>query len=72
MSRFLIASLIVLLCTVDGAKGEVRRVVFEGALSEHKWALKELNPDLPSDWSAYEYLVLEFASPYNLGFRRQS
>jgi hypothetical protein len=35
------------------------RVVFEGANSEHKWALKELNPDLPSDWTGYNYLVLE-------------
>ena len=35
------------------------RVVFEGATSEQRWSLKELNPDLPSDWSGYNYLVLE-------------
>jgi hypothetical protein len=48
------------------------RVVFEGTSSEHKWALKELNPDLPSDWSSYEYLVMELraSSPqwFNLRF----
>ena len=35
--------------------------VFEGrgAVSK-KWTLKELNPDLPSDWSGYNFLVLEF------------
>ncbi len=35
------------------------RVVFEGRESTHKWTLKELNPDLPSDWTGYNYLVLE-------------
>lgn len=36
-----------------------QRVTFEGTESEHKWALKELNPELPSDWTGYDYLVLE-------------
>ena len=27
--------------------------------SEHKWTLKELNPEWPSDWSGWNYLVLE-------------
>ena len=35
------------------------RVVFEGRESVHKWTLNELNPDLPSDWTGYNYLVLE-------------
>src|ERR1035437_2445967 len=60
MFRFSIASLMVLLSTVGCTRYQVQRVVFEGTLSEHKWALKDLNPDLPSDWSAYQYLVLEF------------
>jgi hypothetical protein len=34
-------------------------VVFQGDVSEYKWTLKELNPDLPSDWSGYNYVVLE-------------
>jgi len=34
-------------------------VEFDGAQSEHKWALKDLNPDLPSDWTGFNYLVLE-------------
>jgi len=36
-----------------------QRVVFEGASSEQKWALKDLNAELPSDWTGYDYLVLE-------------
>ena len=41
------------------AQSASQRVVFEGATSEHKWDLKELNPDLPADWTGYDYLVLE-------------
>ena len=58
--EFCIVSSIILLSVVDAAMGQVRRVVFEGARSEHKWALKDLNPELPSDWSPFGYLVLEF------------
>lgn len=36
-----------------------QRVVFDGPESERKWTLKELNPELPSDWSPYNFLVLE-------------
>jgi hypothetical protein len=28
-------------------------------VSEYKWPLKDLNPDLPSDWSSYKFLVME-------------
>jgi hypothetical protein len=31
----------------------------QGAVSK-KWTLAELNPDLPSDWTPYNFLVLEF------------
>lgn len=37
----------------------VRRVVFSDTASEFKWSLKELNPELSSDWTGYDYLVLE-------------
>ncbi len=57
---FSIVYSIVLLSAADPARGQVRRVVFEGARSEHKWVLKDLNPELPSDWSSFGYLVLEF------------
>jgi len=38
---------------------EPKSVTFQGRISEHKWPLKQLDSDLPADWSAYEYLVLE-------------
>ena len=41
------------------AQAETKHVVFDAAGAEQKWALKELNPDLPADWSGYKFLVLE-------------
>ncbi len=35
---------------------------FQGEISEQKWAIKELNPDLPSDWSGYGFLTFELKS----------
>lgn len=37
----------------------VRRVVFGGTTTEHKWTLAELNRELPADWTGFEFLVLE-------------
>lgn len=37
------------------------QVEFTGSGSvSKKWSLKELNPDLPADWSPFKFLVLEF------------
>jgi hypothetical protein len=38
---------------------EPKSVTFQGRISEHKWPLGELDRELATDWSAYEYLVLE-------------
>jgi hypothetical protein len=38
---------------------EPRKLAFEGVLSEHKIALADLAPGLPSDWSDYTHLVME-------------
>jgi hypothetical protein len=47
-----------------------RRVAFDGVKSEHKWALKELKPELPADWSDYNFLVLEIktSTPQRFSF----
>lgn len=39
---------------------EVRRVTFSSDHREVKWALDELDPSLPSDWSGASFLGLEF------------
>ena len=41
------------------ADGSVRRLEFNGVKSENRFSLKELNPEMPSDWSPYNYLVME-------------
>jgi hypothetical protein len=38
---------------------QTHKLVFEGVLPEHKIALKDIDPALPSDWTGYTHLVLE-------------
>ena len=59
MIRYLVAAAALLVPAVRFASAAPRRAVFEGAESEHKWALKDLNPNLPADWTGYDFLVLE-------------
>jgi len=40
-------------------KDNTKIVKFEGKAFEQKWALKDLNPDLPSDWSSFEFLTFD-------------
>jgi hypothetical protein len=72
MIRSLVAAIVYFAFTVSTVQAAPQRVVFEGEQSEQKWVLKELNPELPSDWTGYNYLVLEMkaSSPqrFNLIF----
>ena len=36
------------------------RATFTGAKTEHRWTLQEVNPDLPRDWTPYDFMVVEF------------
>jgi hypothetical protein len=51
-----------------GAKTEkfpteyVPSVAHEWPVSEHRWTLKELDPNMPSDWSRHQFLVMELRS----------
>ncbi len=60
MLRMVIVLLFLVLSGAGCSNSNTLLVVFEGTESEHKWALQDLDPPLPSDWSSYEYLVLEF------------
>jgi len=42
------------------ARADLQEAVFDRPISAHAWTLAQLNPDLPSNWNAYEFLVLEF------------
>ena len=55
----LTAAVLALCCGAASAVEMPLKVAFEGKVSEHKWALKELDAQLPSDWSDYQFLVLE-------------
>src|SRR5678815_1713811 len=52
------------------------QTVFTGANAERVWPLKELNADLPADWTPYEFLVLEFKASssqrFDLGLQTSS
>lgn len=39
---------------------DTKTVVFDRPVSTAEWSLKELNPELPSDWTGYDFLVVEF------------
>ena len=57
--QILFALIIQLLLMSRLSAMEPKAVTFQGRISEHKWPLKQLDSDLPADWSGYEYLVLE-------------
>ena len=59
MTRITLALAAALLIAPAAARAGAQRVVFDGPSSARKWTLRELNPELPSDWSGYNYLVLE-------------
>lgn len=55
----LIALLLAFSCSV---KEKPLTINFEGPRFEKKWALKDIDPSLPSDWSASGYLTFEMNS----------
>lgn len=59
MARLLLSAAIIVALALPPAMAAPQRVVFEGTESTHKWTLKQLNPDLPSDWTPYNFLILE-------------
>src|SRR5450432_4143572 len=38
---------------------EIRKLTFDGILSEHTIAIQNIDPSMPSDWSSYTHLVME-------------
>jgi hypothetical protein len=42
------------------AGAESKIATFNKPVSTYEWTLKEINPDLPSDWTGYDFLVIEF------------
>ncbi len=57
--RFFLFSFYVLFIISCTKKNESQFVKFEGESYQKKWAITDLNPELPRDWSAYNYLTFE-------------
>ena len=56
------AIFLLLLIAACSEKHKPVSVKFEVAITEKKWALKDLNPELPSDWSLFGFLTFEMTS----------
>ena len=71
MQRYWIWMLLPLLTAAAPARGETRRAVFQGPGTEIVWTLKDLDPSLPTDWSPFQFLVLELrlSSPQRFDLR---
>lgn len=69
----LLTVLFLCILAVTGCQ-KVHRVDFDGSkeVSGQKFALKDINPDLPSDWDGYNFVVLEYrigtAQRFQVGF----
>ncbi len=48
-----------LLTEIAPALEQPVKITFQGRVPEHKWTLEQLDPQWPSDWSSYDYLVIE-------------
>lgn len=57
--RFLLFSFFVLTIISCTQKNESHSVKFEGESYQKNWATHDLNPELPADWSSYNYLTFE-------------
>ena len=64
MKNFLPVLIAISAIILTGCSGKEKQTVvqFSGPYTEMKWALKELNPDMPSDWSSSVFLTFEMKS----------
>jgi hypothetical protein len=58
-SNLLVVCAVAFLTAGAQAADQVRKLVFDGVLCEHKISLSDLDPAFPTDWSDYSYLVME-------------
>jgi hypothetical protein len=59
LRNLLISLLLILSFSVTTFSQEVKKLTFDGTVSETRLTLKDFNPTLPSDWSAYTHLVMD-------------
>jgi len=57
---FYLSLILFILLSGCTAKDKSKIVTFEDESFEQKWAIGDLNSELPSDWSAFEFLTFEY------------
>lgn len=61
--RAVSCSALLALCALTPLQAfNAKKVVFDKPVAAYEWTLAELDPALPSDWTGYEFLVVEFKS----------
>jgi hypothetical protein len=64
-----------LLFTFCSREKGIKIIFQDGDISEHAFAISSVNPDLPSDWTDFKYMVLEFRTSssqrFEVGLRNQ-
>jgi hypothetical protein len=58
----LFSSLALVAFLAGSATAGTQTAAFNETTSEFKWTLKELNAELPADWSSYQFLTIELRS----------
>jgi hypothetical protein len=69
MIRMLVRATVLLMLALVKVQAAPQRIVFEGNQSEHKRALKELNPQVPSDRTGHDDRVLEMKAAWRSSTR---
>lgn len=75
---FLIISTVLLGVSCTSTKEKSFKVKFDSSkeVSGKKFAIKDINPDLPSDWDGYNFVILEYkvttAQRFHVGFTTDS
>ncbi|MBK7711855.1 MAG: hypothetical protein IPJ37_13525 [Bacteroidales bacterium] len=64
MKTIILKLLTLFVLFLSGCSGNEQqiRVKFDGSYPEKRWSIKELNPDMPSDWSGSRFITFEFNS----------
>ena len=71
LSRALAATMIFFAASLAALRAsgvETNSFTFDKSVSTHEWTLNEINPNLPSDWTGYNFLVIEFRATSNQRF----
>ena len=71
MNRLAVALLACLAGAAVSAPAQTKSAVFQGSQTSYTWALRDLDANLPADWSPFEFVALELrlSSPQRFELR---